>query len=84
MERGHAFKTIAIPFGGGGTDGAQFARKRIKTVSIIGMPTNMLRKEIVFHTMKDVPDAISKKAVSAVIEVVSEYIRKIDICDTTN
>jgi aminopeptidase YwaD len=84
MEFGHAFKTISIPFGGGGTDGGQFARQKIKTVSIIGMPTNMFRKEIIFHTMKDRPDKISKKAVSAVIEVASEFIKKIEVCDATN
>ncbi|MBU4267516.1 MAG: Zn-dependent exopeptidase M28 [Acidobacteria bacterium] len=81
MELGHALKTISIPFGGGGTDGGQFARQKIKTVSIIGMPTNMFRKEIVFHTMKDRPEKISKKAVRTVIEVVSEYIKKIEICN---
>jgi hypothetical protein len=81
MELGHALKMISIPFGGGGTDGGQFARKRIETVSIIGMPINMFRKEIVFHTMNDRPDKISSKAVSAVIEVVSAYIRKLEIAD---
>jgi aminopeptidase YwaD len=76
---GHSFKTLTIPFGGGGTDGGQFARHRIKTISIIGTPTNILRKEIIFHTMKDTPDKISNKAVSAVLEVVSEYLKEIDI-----
>jgi hypothetical protein len=74
----HHFKEIVIPFGGGGTDGGQFARKGIETVSIIGMPTDLLRSEIIFHTMKDMPDKISAKAVSAIIEVVSEYIKKVD------
>ena len=76
---GHHFKEIVIPFGGGGTDGGQFARKGIKTVSIIGMPTDILRSEIIFHTMKDMPDKISTKAVSTIIEVVSEYIKKVDL-----
>ncbi|MFH0760303.1 MAG: M28 family peptidase, partial [Bacteroidota bacterium] len=71
---GHHFKEIVIPFGGGGTDGGQFARKGIETVSIIGMPTDILRKEIIFHTMKDMPEKISIKAVNTIIEVVSEYI----------
>jgi Zn-dependent M28 family amino/carboxypeptidase len=79
MDLGHAFKTISIPFGGGGTDAGQFARNKIKTINIIGTPTNAFRKEIVFHTMKDSPEKISNKAVCAVIEVVSEYLKKIDI-----
>jgi aminopeptidase YwaD len=76
---GHHFKEIVIPFGGGGTDGGQFARKGIETVSIIGMPTDILRSDIIFHTMKDMPDKISVKAVSTIIEVVSEYIKKVDL-----
>jgi hypothetical protein len=34
--------------------------------------------------MKDSPDKISKKAVSAVIKVVSEYLKKIDITETNS
>jgi aminopeptidase YwaD len=83
-DLGHAFKTISIPFGGGGTDGGQFARDKIKTINIIGTPTNAFRKEIIFHTMKDNPDKISQKAVSAVIEVVSEYLKKNDIIETNS
>jgi aminopeptidase YwaD len=83
-DLGHVFNTISIPFGGGGTDAGQFARDKIKTINIIGTPTNAFRKEIIFHTMKDSPDKISKKAVSAVIEVVSEYLKKIDITETNS
>jgi hypothetical protein len=84
IDLGHAFKTISIPFGGGGTDGGQFARDKIKTINIIGTPTSAFRKEIIFHSMKDSPDKISKKAVSAVIKVVSEYLKKIDITETNS
>jgi aminopeptidase YwaD len=83
-DLGHAFKTTSIPFGGGGTDGGQFARDKIKTINIIGTPTSAFRKEIIFHTMKDSPDKISENAVSAVIEVVSEYLKKIDINETNS
>jgi hypothetical protein len=82
LNLGHELKTISIPFGGGGTDAGQFARDKNKTISIIGTPTNVFRKEIIFHTMKDCPDKISKKAVSTVIEAVSEYIRKFDFTET--
>jgi hypothetical protein len=80
MELGHSIKTVSIPFGGGGTDGGQFAREKIETASIIGTPADMLRKEIILHTIKDTPEKISKKAVSTVIEVVSKYIIKTDNC----
>jgi len=47
-------------------------------ISNVCLSPDILRKEIIFHTMKDMPDRISIKAVSTVIEVVSEYIVKID------
>jgi hypothetical protein len=42
------------------------------------MPTGAIRREIVFHTMKDLPDRISTEAVSAVLEIVGEYISELD------
>lgn len=85
LECGHSPKIISIPFGGGGTDGGQFGRKKIETVSIIGMPTALVRKEILFHTMKDTPDKIAKEAVSAVIGMTYVYIRSVDspLCQTS-
>jgi aminopeptidase YwaD len=77
-ERGYNPKIRPMPFGGGGTDGGQFARKGIDTTSIIGMPTNLIRKEILIHTKKDLPGRINGDAVSLVIEIVSEYIKTTD------
>lgn len=78
VERGYHTKICPMPFGGGGTDGGQFARKGIDTTSIIGMPTNLIRKEILIHTTNDLPDRINVDAVSLVIEIVSEYIKTND------
>ena len=79
VKRGYNLKIKPMPFGGGGTDGGQFARKGIDTTSIIGMPTNLIRKEILIHTKKDLPDRINVDAVSLVIEMLSEYIKIIDV-----
>jgi len=78
-ERGYHPKIKPMPFGGGGTDGGQFARQGIETISIIGMPTNLIRKEILIHTTQDLPDRINVDAVSLVIEIVSEYIKTNDV-----
>lgn len=78
VERGHNPKSRPMPFGGGGTDGGQFARKGIDSTSIIGMPTNLIRKEILIHTAKDLPDRINQDAVSSVLELVAEYIKTND------
>jgi hypothetical protein len=77
-ERGRAMRILSIPFGGGGTDGAQFARAGIETASVIGMPTAATRKEILIHTTRDLPDRIEAEALGAVIETVSEYIARED------
>ena len=78
VKKGYSLKIRPMPFGGGGTDGGQFARKAIDTASIIGMPINLIRKEILIHTKKDLPDSINVDAVSLVIEIVSEYIKTND------
>jgi aminopeptidase YwaD len=76
---GHEVPIASIPFLGGGTDGAQFALRGFRTASIIAQPIKAFSKEIIFHTMKDMPDRISKKAVAAVIELVAEYIKALDL-----
>lgn len=77
-QKGHNLKVRPMPLGGGGTDGGQFARRGIETVSIIGMPTTLIRKEILIHTKNDVPEKINRDAVSTVIEMVTEYIKARD------
>jgi aminopeptidase YwaD len=77
-ELGHEARMLSIPFGGGGTDAAQFARAGIRSVGIMADSTEVLRKEIVFHTMKDMPDRIRADAVSAVLEIVCEHIARED------
>lgn len=76
--RGHRLERLSMPFGGGGTDAGQFARFGIEAVSLIGMPTDFLRKEIVFHTPRDTPDRIDPAAVAAALEILGEFIRGID------
>lgn len=77
-QEGYNLKVRPMPLGGGGTDGGQFARKGIETASIIGMPTALIRKEILIHTKNDIPEKISRDAVSIVIQIVSEYIKATD------
>lgn len=77
-QKGYNFRVHSIPMGGGGTDGGQFARKGIETVSIVGTQISPFRKEIIIHTTKDVPESIKPDAVRSVIEVVCEYIQSND------
>jgi aminopeptidase YwaD len=77
-ELGHEARLISIPLGGGGTDAAQFARRGIRSAGIMADSTKAVRKEIVFHTMADMPDRIQAEAVGAVIEILCEYVARED------
>jgi aminopeptidase YwaD len=75
---GHDFRICSIPFLGGGTDAAQFARAGLETASVLAQPIAVGRKDIVFHTSRDLPGKISGRAVAAVIGTIAEYLRKAD------
>jgi hypothetical protein len=75
-DLGYTLRLQGMPPGGGGTDGGQFARKGIETISIIGTPIKAIRREIIIHTTKDIPERIHEEAVACVMEIVSEYIRR--------
>jgi aminopeptidase YwaD len=77
-KKGYKWKVKQMPFGGGGTDAGQFAKAGIKTTSIIGTPIKVIRKEIIIHTSKDIPERIHIDAVESVIETVTEYIKARD------
>jgi aminopeptidase YwaD len=77
-QNGYKWKVNPMPFGGGGTDGGQFAKVGIETASIIGTPIKAIRKEIIIHTSKDIPERIHIDAVESVIETVTEYIKAMD------
>jgi aminopeptidase YwaD len=77
-QKGYKWKINPMPFGGGGTDGGQFAKEGIETASIIGTPIKVIRKEIIIHTSKDIPERIHIDAVESVIETVTEYIKSMD------
>ncbi len=74
-------KAIGIPyakfhmiFGGGGTDAASFARVSIPAVTILGMPTTMVRSDLVYHTDQDTVDTINPKAVAAVLQTCVAFV----------
>jgi aminopeptidase YwaD len=67
-----------MPFLGGGTDAGQFALAGFEAASLIGIPMSAFRREIVFHTSKDVPDRISRAAVAAAIAIACDYVNRID------
>jgi aminopeptidase YwaD len=73
-KRGYNVRTLPIPFGGGGTDAASFAKIGINAVSIIGISTNFIRDGLVYHTLNDTVEHIEPKIVEACYNIIIDYI----------
>ncbi|MGA2639405.1 MAG: M28 family peptidase, partial [Spirochaetia bacterium] len=76
--RGVRLRTLAIPFGGGGTDAAAFATAGIPATSVIGLPTGLFSRSPYYHTEKDTVEKIEPRAVEAVIGIAVDYVRGLD------
>ncbi|MGD0279682.1 MAG: M28 family peptidase [Smithella sp.] len=73
---GYPARLFAVTPGGGGTDAAEFARIGVEATSIIGMPTNMIRDGMVYHTLNDTVEHIEPAAVEATLKIALAYILK--------
>lgn len=71
---GYTIKIKNIPFGGGGTDAGQFARVGIETLSLIGISTDLIRKDIYYHTSNDIVKNIEVKALETVFNISVQFI----------
>ncbi|MHA1671994.1 MAG: M28 family peptidase [Promethearchaeota archaeon] len=71
---GYDSKTIPIPPGAGGTDAGEFGRVGIEATTIIAMPTEIIRDDLVYHTINDTVENIDPLAVEAVIKVLFTYL----------
>lgn len=78
LDSGIKLDICRMTFGGGGTDAASFARKGIDAVSIIGIENRLFRKNLVYHTRYDLPDAIEPAAVEKVVCAVIGAVNAID------
>ena len=77
-ELGYAVKAIRIPLGGGGTDAGRFARVGIESASLIGISTRLIRKDIDYHTSRDIVDNIEPAAVEAGLNIAANFILEKD------
>jgi hypothetical protein len=71
---GHPIKNKKILFGGGGTDAGQFARADIEALSLIGISTDLIRKDIYYHTSKDIVKNIEDEALEAALSLAQQFI----------
>lgn len=80
-ELGYDVKVRDLPFGGGSTDAASFARAGVDAISIVAMPTSLFDKQQSYHTMEDTIEKIELEVVEAVLNIVANYIIQQDSID---
>ena len=73
---GYTARLFTLTPGGGGTDAAEFAKIGVEATTLIGMPTNIIRDGMVYHTLKDTVEHIEPEAVEATLKIALAYILK--------
>jgi aminopeptidase YwaD len=71
---GYSLKLKKIPFCGGGTDAAQFAKAGVESMSLIGISTQLIRDHLYYHTLNDIVDNIQPQAVEAALNLAVQFI----------
>jgi hypothetical protein len=79
-ELGYGARVARMPWGGGSTDAAAFARGGIEATCMLAFDLNVgrLPKDLVYHTLKDTTNAIEPAMVEQAINVTIDYILKKD------
>jgi aminopeptidase YwaD len=77
-QRGYRLGRFAILFGAGGTDAAESARRGIESTTIIAMPTEIIRGDLVYHTAEDTVAQIEPSAVEACLSIAAGYLAKLE------
>lgn len=75
---GYNIPIMNMPFGGGSTDSAEFAKAGIPALSIIGLDTTFTSGDVPYHTNFDTVDKIEPKAVLACMQIAEQFILEID------
>ena len=75
---GYNIVNMKMPFGGGSTDAAEFAKSGAQVLSIIGLDTTFSSGNVPYHTSFDTVDKIEPEAVLACMQIIEQLIFKID------
>ena len=75
---GYDFPAMAMPFGGGATDAAEFARIGVEAVTLVGLNTETFRMDLAYHTERDLPETIEPEAVEACLKTALRFTRECD------
>ncbi len=79
-ELGYRAHVARMPWGGGSTDAAAFARGGIEATCMLAFDLNVgkLPRDLVYHTSRDTTDAIEPAMVEQALNVTIDYILKKD------
>ena len=77
-EEGYSFKAMPMPFGGGATDAAEFARIGVEAVTLVGLNTDTFRMDLAYHTERDLPEVIEPGAAEACLKSALRFTMEID------
>ncbi len=75
---GFEAKSQPIAFLTGGTDAAEAAKVGIQAVSLLAMPWDANNPYAVYHTPKDLPEAIEVEAIEETISIAIRFIEQLD------
>jgi hypothetical protein len=73
-QLGYSVQKKKLPFGGGGTDAAHFAKEGIESTSLIGISTNMIRDGLYYHSANDIVENLDPAAVEATINIAVNFV----------
>lgn len=78
-EKGYPAKHQPIAFLTGGTDAGELAKKGVIATTLMAMPwTNNVRSHV-YHTPKDTIDAVEPASISAIVDIYTAFINKLDM-----
>ena len=77
-ECGFTMRTFGMIFGGGGTDAAESAKAGIPSTSIVGLPTEVVRTGMVYHTPRDTVEHVEPAAVEACAGIALRFLELVE------
>ena len=77
-ENGVPLRRFGMIFGAGGTDAAESARIGMPSTTLIAMPTDVFRGNLVYHTPRDTAEHIAPAVVEACMRIAVAYLLRLD------
>jgi hypothetical protein len=71
---GYSMPAVPITFGGGSTDGAEFARIGVEATCLLALPVEFIRDNLDYHSSRDTVDKIEPESVNALLKIIGIHI----------